>query len=644
MRNLSLLFKEKTTMLVTLTDIKKSFLDEVVLDKVNLSINENDRIGLLGVNGAGKSTLLNIITGTLPYDEGTRTVKRSLETGYLKQNDALNFKNTLEEEIKDALAQVYEVREKLLRISKKMADSAPESREYTILSEEYDRQQALYDALDGYTADTRIQIVLNGLGFGGFDLHEKTANLSGGEKMRFAIAKILLHNPQLLILDEPTNHLDFSMLSWLEGYLASYKGAVLIVSHDRYFLDRVAGDICELEHGRLYRYRGGYSAFLVQKEERIKMLEKEYAKQQAELAAMRDYVARNLAKSSSTNSVGSRVKALEKMELQEKPNPRQKEIHFRFEYDFEPHKIVLCCKDIGICVGTGNSTRQLYSHISLEVLCGEKIAIVGKNGVGKSSLLKAVLKKIPYSGTIRFGGNVKIAYFDQELAGLDLNDTVIEAVHRKFPTKTEFEIRSALGRLLIEDEAVFKRVRDLSGANRAKVVFCIIMFQRANVLILDEPTNHLDYMAKEALDRALRTYTGTVLAVSHDRYFLNRVPDKIIEMFPDGFRVYNGGYDYYLEHRPSDTAEKTVQADSEQKLLYHENKKNKAEERRRRARLAALEKEMAALEAELGDLKVQADNPETASDYQRLSELLNDIRRKEEQLGSLENEWLALSE
>lgn len=631
-------------MLVTLTDIKKSFLDEVVLDKVNLSINENDRIGLLGVNGAGKSTLLNIITGTLPYDEGTRTVKRSLETGYLKQNDALNFKNTLEEEIKDALAQVYEVREKLLRISKKMADSAPESREYTILSEEYDRQQALYDALDGYTADTRIQIVLNGLGFGGFDLHEKTANLSGGEKMRFAIAKILLHNPQLLILDEPTNHLDFSMLSWLEGYLASYKGAVLIVSHDRYFLDRVAGDICELEHGRLYRYRGGYSAFLVQKEERIKMLEKEYAKQQAELAAMRDYVARNLAKSSSTNSVGSRVKALEKMELQEKPNPRQKEIHFRFEYDFEPHKIVLCCKDIGICVGTGNSTRQLYSHISLEVLCGEKIAIVGKNGVGKSSLLKAVLKKIPYSGTIRFGGNVKIAYFDQELAGLDLNDTVIEAVHRKFPTKTEFEIRSALGRLLIEDEAVFKRVRDLSGANRAKVVFCIIMFQRANVLILDEPTNHLDYMAKEALDRALRTYTGTVLAVSHDRYFLNRVPDKIIEMFPDGFRVYNGGYDYYLEHRPSDTAEKTVQADSEQKLLYHENKKNKAEERRRRARLAALEKEMAALEAELGDLKVQADNPETASDYQRLSELLNDIRRKEEQLGSLENEWLALSE
>lgn len=631
-------------MLVTLTDIKKSFLDEVVLDKGNLSINENDRIGLLGVNGAGKSTLLNIITGTLPYDEGSRTVKRSLEVGYLKQNDALNFKNTLEAEIKDALAQVYEVREKLLSISKKMADSAPQSREYTILSEEYDCQQALYDALDGYTADTRIQIVLNGLGFGGFDLHEKTANLSGGEKMRFAIAKILLHNPQLLILDEPTNHLDFSMLAWLEGYLASYKGAVLIVSHDRYFLDRVAGDICELEHGRLYRYRGGYSAFLVQKEERIKMLEKEYAKQQAELAAMRDYVARNLAKSSSTNSVGSRVKALEKMELHEKPNPRQKEIHFRFEYDFEPHKIVLCCKDVGICVGTGSSARQLYSHISLEVLCGEKIAIVGKNGVGKSSLLKAVLKKIPYSGTIRFGGNVKIAYFDQELAGLDLNDTVIEAVHRKFPTKTEFEIRSALGRLLIEDEAVFKRVRDLSGANRAKVVFCIIMFQRANVLILDEPTNHLDYMAKEALDRALRAYTGTVIAVSHDRYFLNRVPDKIIEMFPDGFRVYNGGYDYYLEHRPSDAAEKTVQADSEQKLLYHESKKNKAEERRRRARLAALEKEIAALEAELGDLKAQADNPETASDYQRLSELLNDIRSKEEQLGSLENEWLALSE
>ena len=264
---------------------------------------------------------------------------------------------------------------------------------------------------------------------------------------------------------------------------------------------------------------------------------------------MRDYVAKNLAKSSSSNSVGSRVKALEKMELQAKPNPKQKEVHFKFEYDFEPHKVVLSCKDVGIYVGNAATGKQLYENISLEVLKGEKIAIIGKNGVGKSSFLKAVLKKIPYTGQIKFGGNVKVAYFDQELGDLNLDDTVIEAVHRAYPTKTEFEIRSALGRLLIEDEAVFKRVRDLSGANRAKVAFCIIMFKRANVLIFDEPTNHLDYIAKEALDDALKEFTGTLITVSHDRYFLNCVPDKIIEMFPTGFNEYNGGYDYYLEHK-----------------------------------------------------------------------------------------------
>lgn len=631
-------------MLVTLTDITKSFLDEKVLDNITLSINENERIGLLGVNGAGKSTLLNIINGSLSYDSGSLSIKRYLEIGYLKQNDALNTQNSLEQEIKEALAEVYSVRDKLLVISNKMSKNEHDSPEYTELSLEYDRLQSIYDSLDGYTADTRINIVLNGLGFGDFDLSQKVGNLSGGEKMRFAIAKILLHNPELLILDEPTNHLDFNMLSWLENYLESYKGAVLIVSHDRYFLDKVVDNICELERGKLYRYKGGYSSFLKQKEERIKALTKEYEKQQTELLDMRDYVARNLAKSSSSNSVGSRVKALEKMELLKKPNPKQKDIHFKFEYDFEPHKVVLSCKNVGVYVGNSTSGKQLYENISLEVLCSEKVAIIGKNGVGKSSFLKAILKKIPYSGTIRTGGNVKIAYFDQELSSLDLNDTVIEAVHRKFPTKTEFEIRSALGKLLIEDEAVFKRVRDLSGANRAKVAFCIIMFQRANVLIFDEPTNHLDYIAKEALDKALKEFTGTLITVSHDRYFLNTVPDKIIEMFPTGFNTYVGGYDYYLSHRLPEIVEKTEKTEGEQKLQYAENKKNKADERKRRAKAAALQKEIDALEAQIDELKELTGCEEVVTDYQKLDETLKEIDEKEQMLEALETEWLELAE
>ena len=546
-------------MLVTLDKICKSFLDEVVLKDVSFNKNENERIGLLGVNGAGKSTLLNIITGILPFDSGTRTVKSSLEIGYLKQNEALNSENTLREEIEDALSEVYDVREKLLEASKRISASTPGSEEYRNLSEAYEKLTNQYDALDGYTADTRINIVLNGLGFGDFNLEQKTAHLSGGEKIRFGIAKILLHNPELLILDEPTNHLDFTMLTWLEDYLSSYKGSVLIVSHDRYFLDRVTNKILEISH-------------------------------------------------------------------------------------FEPHKVVLSCKDVGIYVGNAATGKQLYENISLEVLKGEKIAIIGKNGVGKSSFLKAVLKKIPYTGQIKFGGNVKVAYFDQELGDLNLDDTVIEAVHRAYPTKTEFEIRSALGRLLIEDEAVFKRVRDLSGANRAKVAFCIIMFKRANMLIFDEPTNHLDYIAKEALDDALKEFTGTLITVSHDRYFLNCVPDKIIEMFPTGFNEYNGGYDYYLEHKKPEIVEKTVKADSENKAAYKENKKNKADDRKRRAKLLSLQREMDSLEAEIATLKAESEKPDVSSDYQKLSDILALIADKESCLEDAETEWLELSE
>lgn len=513
----------------------------------------------------------------------------------------------------------------------------------------YEELSNQYAALDGYHADVRMQTVLNGLGFGKFRLDGKISTLSGGEKIRFAMAKVLLQNPELLILDEPTNHLDFTMLTWLEEYLTAYKGAVVVVSHDRYFLNRVASDICELERGTLYRYKGGYSAFLVQKEERIRTLEKEYKKQQADLEAMREYVRRNLAKSSSTNSVGSRVKALEKMELAAKPNPRQKKAHFTFEFDYEPHKTVLEVRDLGVFVGNSATGKQLYEHLSFSIEKGEKIALVGQNGVGKSSLLKAILKKLPYSGTVRIGGNVKISYFDQELANLNLNDTVLEAVHRRFPGKTELEIRSALGKLLIEEENVFKRIKELSGANRAKVAFCIIMFERSNFLILDEPTNHLDYTAKESLDEALQQFTGTLLTVSHDRYFLSRVPTKIMEMFPDKFCIYKGGYNEYLAAKSAailssvpEPAEK--KAVSEQKQAYEANRKNKAEERKRRAKLAALQKEIESLYMQCSALKAECELPEVVDDYVRLTELTEEIEVLENTIEERETEWLTLSE
>ncbi len=630
-------------MLITLNNISKGFLDKSILKNINLSVNDKDRIGLLGINGVGKTTLLNIITGCLEYDEGTIAAKSDLRIGYLKQNEALNTSNTLEKEIQNSLKLVFDTRKRLEDISKKMSVSS--DIEYNKLSAEYERLTNIYDAADGYNAEVRIKTVLNGMGFGDFDLNTSVSVLSGGEKTRFALAKILVENPNLLILDEPTNHLDFSMLNWLENYLSAYKGAVIIVSHDRYFLNAVASDICEIENGELVRYKGGYSSFLKQKEERIKTLTKEYEKQQKEIEDLRDYVRKNLAKSSSTNSVGSRVKALEKMELAAKPNPQVKDLHIAFPFDIEPHKTILECKGLKVSVGKGETKRTLFQNLNLEITRSEKVAFVGKNGVGKSSFLKAILKKMAYEGVVRWGGNVKISYFDQELASLDLNMTVLEAVHRKFPTKTEYEIRSMLARFLIEDEDVFKRIREMSGANRAKVALCIIVFERSNVLVLDEPTNHLDYKAKEALDRALSQYEGTIIMVSHDRYLLNSVPDKIIEMKPDEVIIYKGNYDYYKEHIQTDLKEKatTPVATSNAAIKYDESRKNKAQDRKRRARLLNTEKEMEALQGEINELKTLIEEPDISSDYARLSEILEEIRVKEEKLEELETLWLELA-
>ena len=630
-------------MLISLNGVSKGFLDKTVLKNISLSVNNNDRIGLLGINGVGKTTLLNVISGNMECDDGVISSSPDLRIGYLKQNEALNTVNSLKEEIENSLQLVFDTRKKLETISKEI--SKADSTEYDKLTAEYERLTNIYNAADGYNAEVRINTVLNGMGFGNFDMNTPVSVLSGGEKTRFALAKILVENPNLLILDEPTNHLDFTMLNWLENYLATYKGAVIIVSHDRYFLNAVASDICEIENGELVRYKGGYSSFLKQKEERIKTLTKEYEKQQKEIEELRDYVRRNLAKSSSINSVGSRVKALEKMELAAKPNPQVKDLHIAFPFEIEPHKTILECRELKVSVGKNENKKILFQNFNLEISRGEKVAFVGKNGVGKSSLLKAILKKMPYEGIVRWGGNVKLSYFDQELSSLDLNMTVLEAVHRKFPTKTEYEIRSMLARFLIEDEDVFKKIREMSGANRAKVVLCIIVFEHSNVLVLDEPTNHLDYKAKEALDTALSQYEGTIIMVSHDRYLLNSVPDKIIEMKPDEIIIYKGNYDYYMEHQQIETKEKTTKPveKSKAEVHYDESRKNKAQDRKRRAKLLNVEKEMDNLQDEIKNLKQLMEDPDVASNYARLSEILEEIKMKEEQLEELETLWLELA-
>ena len=628
-------------MLVALKDIEKSFGADQVLHGVELSINEADRIGLLGVNGAGKSTLLDIVTQKIPYDSGTLHIKSGARIGYLEQNDALDPERTLEEEIQDAFCALLRIQEKMAQLSSQLEQADSQAPDYQQLQKEYGRLADRFEKEEGYQIDYKINRVLCGLGFGDFDRSQKTGNLSGGEKMRFAIAKMLLNNPDLLILDEPTNHLDFKTLGWLEEYLKEYRGAVLVVSHDRYFLDRVATDICEIEDGRLTRYKGGYSSFIRQKAERQKTAMLEYEKQQQEIAKMRDYVARNLAKSSSTNSVGSRVKALEKMEKLAKPKPERKGISMRFRYEGEPHKDVLTLKGIGIHVGDEVHGKQLCTGIDLSVTRGEKVAIVGKNGVGKSSLIRAIQQKMPHEGLVQWGENVKIGYFEQENAQLNLEHTVLEEVQNRFFQRPVLEIRSMLARMLLTDDAVYKKIKHLSGANRAKVAFCILMLQQPNVLILDEPSNHLDYQAKEALDQALYDYTGTILMVSHDRYLLSRVPTRIIEMEPDGLTSYLGQYDDYQRKKRE---QRSVLQPAQEKPSASAQKKPKREKRVNTARIGILESRMAELEEQIAVQNERLEAPEVFSDYQKTQEVTDVIASLQAQLDEAMEEWLVRME
>ncbi len=625
-------------MLVSVQNASKGFLDKSILREVSLEIRPKDRIGLLGVNAAGKTTLLNLICGDLEPDDGRIVRAAHLEIGYLRQNEALEGEKTLEEEARAAFVALDELQSQLDDCARQLAET-PEDED---LLWEYDWLHSRLEAGEGYAVEAKINRVLMGLGFGSFDKSTRVGTLSGGEKMRFGIAKMLLHSPGLLILDEPTNHLDFSMLGWLESYLAGYPGAVLTVSHDRYFLDRVATSICEIENGQLSRYSGAYSSFVVQKEERKRTAVRAFEKQQEEIAAMEDYVRRNKARASTANMASGRVKALERMDRLEKPFDDKRHISLRFDYDQEPFSTVLSCEHFAVSVGQEGAKRRLYEGLSLGVKRGEKLAIVGLNGVGKSTFLKAIQGLLPHEGLVRWGGNVRLGYFEQELASLPLHKSVLDAVHSLYPTKTEFEIRTALGRMLLGGEEVYKRIGELSGAGRAKVAFTILLMRRANVLLLDEPTNHLDYKAKEELERALGQFSGTVIAISHDRYFLRRVPQSILELTPAGFIRYNGNYDFYLEAKETakTRGEAGLQPDEEKQKKPLSQKERRANDAQKRNRIRALEREIEQLEEAMKEAKAAMEAPENSSDYELLSELGKQLEADAMRLDEVSETWL----
>lgn len=633
-------------MQVSLHDVTKSFGSEVIFSGVTAKIEDHDRIGLVGPNGTGKTTLLRVICGELEPDDGPGEIARGsdLSIGYQKQNCGLTFEGTIWQEMQSVFADVYALERRMKELQGQMAAG-----DSPALAEEYRRTEDAFLARDGYQIEVKIKTVLTGMGFAEHGFDKCVDKLSGGEQTRLAIAKLLLEAPSLLILDEPTNHLDFATLNWLEDYLSGYKGALLVVSHDRYFLDKLCNKIWELEDAVLWEYKGNYTAYTKQREEQDARQKKLYEQQQAERAKLEDYVARNLVRASTTKMAQSRQKMLERLEPVGKPRRRLKPPKIRLEFETEPVKDVLTVENLTIAVGSGEKERVLLSGAEFNIQRGDKVAIIGPNGSGKTTLLRALLSaQQPVMGRISWGRGVKRSYYDQGSDHLDQSLTVMDTMWKAYPRMYETPLRTALGAMGLTGEDAYRLVGQLSGGERARLKLAMICLAGSNVLVLDEPTNHLDLPSKEVLQQALSEYEGTLIIVSHDRYLLDRVPNRIFAIENGKLTQYKGGYGDYLKARAEQGSEKAApihtKVDSEQKKQYNRGKEQRREDARRRKEYAEAEALIHTLEEELEAAKAEMSLDSVQNDYQRLQELCTLIEEKQQLLDATLDRWLIISE
>lgn len=642
-------------MILSAQVISKGYADKTILQPMSMDIEENDRIGLIGVNGAGKTTLLRLLSGLEESDTGTVSRKKELTIGYLRQHSGLSSGNTIKEEMRLVFKDLLALEAELRGLEQRIAGMEPADAEYETLSAQYAEKQTYFEQNDGYLVDVNIKTILNGMGFADKAMDTVIDTLSGGEKTRLALAKLLLERPQLLILDEPTNHLDFETLIWLEEYLTGYKGALLIVSHDRYFLDKLITKTWELERGKLTIFPGNYTKSLQLKEEARVRRQKEYELQQEQIAAMEDYIARNIVRATTSKSAKSRRAQLANMELIEPPEPPLKGSSLSFTFEKQTVRDVLTVSHLDLAVGEGKTRRELAHDISFEIKRGEKIALIGANGIGKSTLLKTVQGILPAPrGEITWGKHVKVSYYEQENANLNHDNTVLEELWQRFPTLPEHTIRTMLGRVLLTGTNVYKKVGVVSGGERAKIAFAIIMMEHANVLLLDEPTNHLDLTTKEILEKALLEFEGTLLFVSHDRYFLNKIPTRIFEMHPDHIEIFDGNYDYYREKRAAldaklaeeETARKQAEREERAKQSQersYRSRKQKNEEAALRRELKALEEEIFSLEEQQATLEEEITKPEVFENYAVMSEKCALLEQVKKQAAKKYEVWEELS-
>lgn len=643
------------------SNISKVYGIDVILDKVSFSLNAGEKVGIIGDNGAGKSTLMKILAGVMPYDEGDIFTAADVKIGYLAQSDNFDFEGTLISEVNAIFAPIEKMEEELLAISAKIEEAGKggTSEETDRLLESYDKLLHEYERAGGYSYKSEITGVLSSMAFTESRYNKRISELSGGEKTRLALACLLLKKPDILFLDEPTNHLDIGTLKWLEQYIRSYNGSVVMITHDRYFLDQTVSRIFEVENHKVYSYEGTYSDFIEAKKLRQLSEQRRYEQNQKEIERQEEMIRRfkghgteKLAK-----RAASREKKLAKMEKIERPAMHKASVRMEFTQNFQSGNDVIAAEGLSKCFGFGDERQELFSGVDFEIKRGERVCIVGANGIGKTTLLKIIMQEIRQdAGRIKIGHNVEFAYYDQEQQSLNPRNTVFEEMKEAYRLYTDAKMRGMLGRFLFSNDSVFLQVSSLSGGEKARLALLKLMLSGANVLVLDEPTNHLDISSKEVFEEALNDYEGTVIAVSHDRYFLNKIATRIIELKPDGIVSYIGGYDYYMQKKQDIVSTKQYVKE----LAMPEKKdevqgKNSAQERRlkkeadtkrRRTerKIKETEEEIADLTKRINDIHEAMCNPDILADHMKLLEYQNEVDSLNVKLEEKEEEWLKLQE
>ncbi|UFT99838.1 ABC-F family ATP-binding cassette domain-containing protein [Radiobacillus kanasensis] len=636
--------------LLQVNQLTKRYGAELILSNIKIEVQTKDRIAIVGRNGAGKSTLLKIMAGDLSYDSGEMFRPKHVTLGYLAQNTGLESNQSIWKEMLSVFDELIEQENMLRKMEAQMGDPdlLADQTVYQSLLEEYDKRQDAFKRNGGYQYEADIKAVLNGLSFQDFDLDTPIHELSGGQKTRLALGKLLLSKPDILILDEPTNHLDIETLSWLEGYLNGYPGAVVIVSHDRYFLDKTVNVVYEISRHHSTKFHGNYSKYLEQKAENYERDKKLYEKQQSEMKKMEDFIQKNIVRASTTKRAQSRRKQLEKMDVMDRPDGEEASARFSFQVNKRSGNDVLKVRDL---VFQYEDSDFIFSNVHFDISRGDSIALVGPNGVGKSTLLKTIIGQLdPANGHIQLGTNVQIGYYDQEQTQLNPQKTVLQELWDDYPLWNEKDIRTILGNFLFSGDDVLKVVSSLSGGEKARLSLAKLMMEKANLLILDEPTNHLDLDSKEVLESALVDFPGTILFVSHDRYFINKIATQVLEMQPGSSKMYLGDYDYYLEKKQEEfelmelekqettLVKETVTA----KTNFEQEKALKKELRKIQRRIEEIEQNIEEIETRTDEIDELLCDPDIFQDHEKALELTEENNKHQQKLEVLMEEWEAL--